>query len=174
MWLKKVPPMPLRHMNDRSKADALFCWKLFLKDRSTAEMIPMAMWLLRGLCNEVNGKTTAGFNRNWMGSMTSHLKIKGQGEKAWYRFAGCKKILTACGKLQLPEHRVYSESCFYVHRKYCFLGWSSDKVQPKLFAFMEKIRQEVSWLLLSRNRHLSAIVQNQTRFLLSDKTEFLG
>lgn len=100
----------------------------------------MAVWLLRGLCNEVSGKTTAGFNRNWMGSMTSHLKIKGRGEKAWYRFAGCKKLLTACGKLQLPDHRVYSESCFYVHHKCCFLGWSSNKVHPKLlFAVMEML-----------------------------------
>lgn len=42
--------------------------------------------------------------------------------------------------LQLPDHRVCTQSCFYVHHQYCFLGGSSNKGHPKLLsAFMEML-----------------------------------
>lgn len=119
-----------------SRAEALCSWKLFLKGRSAAEITPRAVWWVRGLCSEVRGKTTAGFERNWMGSVRSHL----QKNKRTRRKSLGVKLLTVHGKLQLPDHRVCTQSCFYVHHQYCFLGGSSNKGRPKLLsAFMEML-----------------------------------
>lgn len=113
------------------------------------------------------------------------------------------KFLTAHGKLQLPDHRACSQSCFYVHHQYCFLGWSSNKAHLKLLsAFMEMLLPfwgdspknlnslwgykkmsrltDIRWdrykarsslnFCCQETGCISTIVQNQARFLLSDKT----
>lgn len=139
MWLKKVPPMPLWHVDDRREAKLMhssaesYFWKTGVQLKSYPWQCDYweacAMKSVEKLQLTSTGIEWAIWLVIW--------KKKGEGEKAWYRFAGCNKILTACGKLQLPDHRVYSESCFYGHHKYCFPGWSSNKVHPKLlFAFM--------------------------------------
>lgn len=116
----------------RSRAEALSSWKLFLKARGTPEITARAMWWVRALCSEVRGKTIAGFKRNWMGSVKSHLQKKDRRKILGVKNAHCP------GKLQLPDHRVCSQSCFYVHHQYWFLAWSSDKGHPKpLSALME-------------------------------------